>query len=256
VAGISFERAADFYDATRGLPRDVHDALMDVLAAELSGRGRCVEIGVGTGRIALGLHRRGVELVGADISRAMLERLVANSRGRMPFPLLLADATGLPLRRASCGAVLASHVLHLIGSWTVAVDEAMRVLAPGGVLLVDFGGGTPAPWSGAARDAMRRHGVLQVRPGVSSAEQLAGYLEGRIRLRPLTPVTLTVARTLARDLDEWERQIHSWTWPYSPGQLRHGCEEVRRWAAAQGWPLEREVTVERTIRWWAFERRA
>ena len=254
MAGISFERAADFYDATRGLPGDVQESLMEILAAELSGRGRCLEIGVGTGRIALGLHGRGVELLGADISPAMLKRLVANAGGEMPFPLLLADATRIPVSTASCGAVLASHVLHLIGSWSAVVDDVMRVLAPAGVLLVDFGGGAPLPWNQPARDAMRRRGVLHVRPGVSSPEQLQRHLSGVAQMRPLSPVPFPVTRTLARDLDEWERQIHSWTWPYDPQQIKLACDEVRTWAQFQSWPLERAVTVERVIRWWAFER--
>jgi len=255
MARISFERAADFYDATRGLPGDVHDALTEILAAELSGRRRCLEIGVGTGRIALGLHQRGADMLGADIAPAMLQRLVSNAGGTLPFPLLLADATRLAFRPASCGAVLASHVLHLIGSWASAVDEVMRVLAPSGVLLVDFGGGAPSPWTGAARDVMRRHGVLHVRPGVSSPEQLAAHLGRQVSTRPLSPVRFGVTRCLARDLDEWQRQIHSWTWPYGPGQMKEACDQVRRWAETESWPLDREVTVERVIQWWAFDRR-
>jgi ubiquinone/menaquinone biosynthesis C-methylase UbiE len=254
VAGISFDRAADFYDATRGLPGEVQDSLTEILAAELSGRGRCLEVGVGTGRIALGLHHRGVELVGADISPAMLARLVANAGGETPFPLLLADATRLPMGTASCGAVLASHVLHLIGSWKAAADEAMRVLVPEGVLLVDFGGGAPVPWNQSARDAMRRQGVLHVRPGVSSPEELQRHLAGATRMRPLPPVPFPVTRTLAQDLDEWERRIHSWTWSYGPDQVKLACDEVRSWARARSWPLDRAVTVERVIRWWAFDR--
>ncbi len=47
--GVNFDRAAGYYDATRGLPDAVSDAITDVLADELNGRGLCLEIGVGTG---------------------------------------------------------------------------------------------------------------------------------------------------------------------------------------------------------------
>lgn len=254
MARISFDRAADFYDATRGLPPDVRDTLTGVLARELTGRAPCLEIGVGTGRIALGLHGRGIGLVGADVAPAMLRRLIANAGGRMPFPLLLADATRLPFRDASCGAVLASHVLHLIASWEETVEEVMRVLRPQGMLLVDFGGGTPAPWSGPAADAMRRQGVKKVRPGVTSPDRLARFLERRAELRRLEGLELTERTTLAHELDEWEHQIHAWTWPYSAGQMKAASDEVRRWAAREGWPLDREVDLARVIQWWAFER--
>jgi ubiquinone/menaquinone biosynthesis C-methylase UbiE len=249
----SFDRAAGYYDATRALPDGARDALADVLAAELAGRGLCLEIGVGTGRIAVPLHERGVALAGSDVAPAMLKRLVANAGGRRPFPLLLADATRLPLAGSQFGAVLASHVLHLIPAWRAAVDEAMRVLRPGGVLLVDFGGGTPAPWSGAAAEVMRRHGIVHDRPGVSAPDAVSRYLGQQARVRPLPPVAMAIRRSLGRDLDEWERQIHAWTWPYTPGQMRAAGAGVRAWAAAHDWPLDREIDLERIVQWWAYE---
>ena len=43
--------------------------------AELAGHGRALELGIGTGRIALPLARRGVPVHGIDLSRAMVARL-------------------------------------------------------------------------------------------------------------------------------------------------------------------------------------
>jgi ubiquinone/menaquinone biosynthesis C-methylase UbiE len=232
VSTCSFDRAAGFYDATRGLPDDVRDALADTLAAELKDRGICLEIGVGTGRIALPLHQRGVRLAGADVARAMLERLVDNAGGRRPFPLSLADATHLPVRDGTIGAVLAGHVLHLLANWQGAVDEAFRVLQEHGALFVDFGGGVPAPWSKPAGQVLDRLGVSTVRPGTSHPDDVATYLGHRAKVRPLAPVVMTVQRTLAQDLDEWERQLHAWTWPYSKDKMREVSGQVRAWASA------------------------
>ena len=252
--GISFERAAGFYDATRGLPDRVREALTEILAAELEGRERCLEIGVGTGRIALPLHERGVRLVGGDIAPAMLKRLIANAGGEPPFPLMLADATLLPLADSSFDAVLASHVLHLIPDWKAAVDESMRILRPQGVLLADFGAGALAPWGAPSAEVLRRHGIIRSQAGAGGPDDVAGHVAPRATVRPLPPAALRVRRSLGQDLDEWERQIHSWTWPYSPQQLHEACDDVRAWAAARNWPLDREVTLERVIQWWAFER--
>jgi len=168
---VSFDRAADYYDATRALP----DGVRDALAAELAGREPCLETGVGTGRIAIPLHERGLALVGTDIAPAMLGRLVANAGGWM---LLLADASRLPVVASSFRAVMASHVLHLISDWKTAVDEALRVLRPGGVLLVDFGGGTPAPWSKPCEELLRRNKVLRIRPGVFPPRTFPNTWEG------------------------------------------------------------------------------
>lgn len=252
VAGVSFNRAAGYYDETRALPERVRDQLADILAAELRGRGRCLEIGVGTGRIALPLEARGIPLVGTDIAPAMLERLIENAGGRR-FPVMLADATRLPLADGSFGAVIASHVLHLIPDWPSAVEEAVRVLRPGGLLLADFGGGPRAPWSGPSRELMRRRRIFHIRPGVSDPFDVAGHLAGRASVRALPPVVMTVRRSLRQDLDNWQRQLHAWTWPYSPGDMRAACLDIRDWAAGHGWPLDREVELERAIRWWVFQ---
>ena len=254
MSGISFDRAADYYDATRGLAPELREALADVLATALRGKEPCLEIGVGTGRIALPLAERGLAMIGADIAPAMLQRLVANAGGRRPFPLLLADATRLPLLPSSLGAVMASHVLHLIPNWRSAVDESLRVLHCDGVLLVDFGGGTPAPWGEPSERIMRGHGVVHDRPGVSEPSEVADYLAGRMTLRSLRPVTTIVRRTLRQDLNEWEHQIHAWTWPYSAEQMRGACASVRAWAVDAPWPLDEVAELERTIQWWSFSR--
>ena len=62
------ESAADHFEPT------VVDPVVDFLA-ELAGDGRALELGVGTGRIALPLARGGVRVHGIDLSEAMARRL-------------------------------------------------------------------------------------------------------------------------------------------------------------------------------------
>ena len=52
------------------------------LLAGLAGGGRALELGVGTGRIALPLAARGVPVHGIDLSRAMVARLRASRAAR------------------------------------------------------------------------------------------------------------------------------------------------------------------------------
>ena len=137
---VSFDRAADRYDETRrltarGEPRD------RASSSEPSSAGRqpCLEIGVGTGLIALPLHDAGVRMVGLDLSAAMLRKLAEKSGGRPAFPVLRGDATRLPFRDAVFGGAIARHVLHLIPRWQDAVAELVRVVRPGGVLLLNIG---------------------------------------------------------------------------------------------------------------------
>ena len=109
---IPFDRAVDYYDRTRALTPGTQARMIEMLTAELAGRGRVLEIGVGTGRIAVPLREAGVDAAGVDISMPMVQRLLAKTDAR--FPVALGDATRLPFRDGSFGGAIAVHVLHLI----------------------------------------------------------------------------------------------------------------------------------------------
>jgi len=252
---VSFDRAADYYDATRALPADARTAVTGILSAELGGRGACLEIGVGTGRIALPLHDRGISMIGTDIAPAMLARLVANAGGRWPFPLLLADAAALPLADGSVGAVLACHVLHLIGDWRAAADEVFRVLAPGGALLADLGDNPPSPLWDALLTVLSEHGLDSRGPGLTDPADLQAYLGYRAAVRPLPPVPVTEHRVPELFLRDVENQIFSWTWGHEPSQLQRAAAGLRERAAGLGISLAEPVEVTRTIQWLAYDRR-
>jgi SAM-dependent methyltransferase len=68
------ESAADMFEP------GVLEPAVDVLA-DLAGSGRALELGIGTGRIALPLARRGVPVHGIELSRAMVARLRAKPGG-------------------------------------------------------------------------------------------------------------------------------------------------------------------------------
>ena len=249
---ISFDRAADYYDKTRGLPQQQSDALADLLTAEL-GAARCLEIGVGTGRIALPLYKRGLRLTGIDLSLPMLEKLKTNAGGAVPFPVLVADATRLPFKNASYDALVASHVFHLIPDWQRAADEALRVVRPGGALLVDFGGGVNPPWRAMLEETLGDHGIQMTRPGVSNAEEFAAHVADRAEMRPLPPLTLMVTRSLGQDLGDIERQIMSWSWSYQPDQMVAAVADARRRANEADLDLETPAELEYTLQFWAYD---
>jgi SAM-dependent methyltransferase len=291
VESVNFDRAASFYDATRSLPADAMRRLIDLLAEELAPRPPCLEIGVGTGRFALALRERGVSIAGADISGAMLRQLVANAGGTAPLPLFQSDATRLPAGAGTFGSVLAVHVLHLIPDWRLAVDEAVRVLRPGGALVASFptdnrpasgpavGGadtdGTAggldadgtvddpgrlglraesgAPWSAALREAARRHGMVRRPIGARDPLAVAGYLGSRATARELEPVTYRAVTTLEQAIANVEQQLFSWTWPYSAAQAAAVAGEVRAWAERQELPLSTAHESLTASRWWVFD---
>ena len=80
--GYFDERVAARYDDSEAemFEAEVIDPVVDVLV-ELAGSGRALELGIGTGRIALPLARRGVSVHGIDLSKAMVARLRAKRDG-------------------------------------------------------------------------------------------------------------------------------------------------------------------------------
>jgi SAM-dependent methyltransferase len=278
VESVNFDRAAGYYDATRALPAETMARLTGLLAAELAGRAPCLEIGVGTGRFALPLNAAGIAMTGTDISAAMLRRLTQNAGGRSPVPLAQADATRLPFAAGAFGSVLAVHVLHLIPDWRVAVDEAVRVLRPGGALVASFptdnrpagAGAGPddavaetgavglsrdavAPWADAIRAAARRHGMVRTPFGADTPAAVARYLDGRATARALRPVPVRTAWTLGEAIDHVERQLFSWSWPFTAAQAAAVAADMRGWAAEAGLPPDTGHETETAVRCWAFE---
>jgi len=74
VAARYDESAADMFDPA------VVDPVVDLLV-EFAGSGRALELGIGTGRIALPLAQRGVPVHGIEMSKAMVARLRAKPGG-------------------------------------------------------------------------------------------------------------------------------------------------------------------------------
>lgn len=96
---------------------------------------RVLDVGGGTGRVARALDQSAVVV---DASAGMLRR--AREDG---LPVLRADAGALPVRDEAVDAVVVADALHHVQDQAAALEEAARVLRPGGVLVVrDFDPGT------------------------------------------------------------------------------------------------------------------
>lgn len=69
---VIFNQAATFYDQTRGFPPGEDQAIAAFLAqcAGLTHESRVLEIGIGTGRIALPLAAHTGPLYGVDLARS------------------------------------------------------------------------------------------------------------------------------------------------------------------------------------------
>src|SRR5438105_7857320 len=90
------DRTASVYDAWVA-PFAAHTTLPAVdFLAELAGDGAALELGVGTGRIALPLAARGVRVHGIDESKAMLAQL-REKPGSDDLRLTVGDFADVPV---------------------------------------------------------------------------------------------------------------------------------------------------------------
>lgn len=136
AASVNFDRAADFYDATRGFPLEQETPIAQFIAAVgmLTPTSEVLEIGIGTGRIALPLARLVERYYGVDLSTEMMARLRQKQTNQSIW-LAEADASRLPFPNACVDAAVVVHVLHLVSDRTAVLNELRRVLRPGGRLI-------------------------------------------------------------------------------------------------------------------------
>jgi SAM-dependent methyltransferase len=125
-----FERLAEAYRARPPYP----DALV-VRLSELAGAGRTVvDLGAGTGLLAVPLARRGHPVTAVEPASAMREECARAAVG-LPVSLVAAPAEATGLAAASAGLVLLADAVHWVRPDRAGL-EAARLIAPDGVAAV------------------------------------------------------------------------------------------------------------------------
>lgn len=252
---MPFDRAVEYYDRTRGLSEEASRAMTALLAAELRGRGRCLEVGVGTGLVALPLAAAGVPMVGVDLSAPMLGKLVEKAGGRARFPLVRGDATMLPFADDTFGSALVRHVLHLITTWERAVAELARVVRTGGTVLVATGD-IPGAW----REVTERFVGLAGRPSFARGLDLReldrldeGFAVHGGVPRNLPGIPDRMEQSLGTFIEQMADGLHSWTWDVPERVRRDLAEEIGEWALERYGTLDPPEARDVAIEWRAYD---
>ena len=131
--------AATYDDSSDGMFDPAFaDTVAEVLAG-LAGGGRALELGIGTGRIALPLARRGVEVHGIDLSRAMVARLRGKPGGKA-IPVAIGDFATTTVDGTFSLAYLVFNTIMNLTSQDAQVAcfrNAARHLEPGGCFVIE-----------------------------------------------------------------------------------------------------------------------
>jgi SAM-dependent methyltransferase len=132
-----------------------HDVECGAYAADLplweelaeSCGGPVLELGCGTGRVALHLARRGHEVVGLDSDAELLAVLAERGAG-LPVSTLEADARSFELESPAALALAPTHLLQLLagaGERAESLRCIAAALRPGGLLAVSIIEELPEP---------------------------------------------------------------------------------------------------------------
>jgi phosphatidylethanolamine/phosphatidyl-N-methylethanolamine N-methyltransferase len=172
-------------------------------AASRSG-GAVLDVGVGTG-LELPMFHPGTRLVGVDLSEPMLRRAAARVRREQLSNvdgLIVMDAMRLAFPDGCFDAVVAPYVLTVVPDPGATLDELLRVVKPGGeIVLVNHVGAGGGPIAAIEAWLGRRSASLGWRPEFPWAI-IADWVAARDRARlverrAIAPLGLfTLARIL------------------------------------------------------------
>ncbi len=256
MSGVSFDRAAEYYDATRGHPLHVSEKIADSVQARLPKTARLLDVGVGTGRITRPLLARGFQATGIDLSVEMMKRLLAQLPAGQTSPALaLADATWLPFPTHTFEAVIAVHVFHLIGEVDRALSEIQRVLTPHGVLLAGHDERDPTSIRSVInerwRAIMAEHGVNKSSTRQSDPGLLWDELSHRAAIRSESIEaaaweTEFIPRTYLQNL---AAGLYSSAWQMAPERLPECAAELHRWAIEEIGDLDTPRLLSHSFTW-------
>ena len=132
---IAAEYARRLFNELEGKPKDRE--LLLRFASDIADRGEVCDIGCGPGHIARFLRDAGVRVFGLDLSPEML----AQARRLNPdLEFREGNMLALPLADGSLAGIAAFYAIVNIPaeSLPIAFGEMLRVLAPGGLLLMAF----------------------------------------------------------------------------------------------------------------------
>jgi SAM-dependent methyltransferase len=257
---VDFSDNAKVYDRRHGavLAEDVVQRL--ATAGAIRSGTKVLDIGAGTGRVAIGLAELGCNVVALEPASGMVQRL-RTKVGALPIRLVAGEGARLPFLPGQFDVVVIARVLYLTADWRGVLREAHRVLEVGGRLLHEWGNGqADEEWvqiREKARTLFEEAGVPSpFHPGVRSEREVDDGLKslGFVRGADL-PIGPGPALTLAEFLRRLIDGEFSYIWNV-PKSVQEQCLPLLKAWSEQRFDLGRSITMPRELCWTVYRKDA
>lgn len=255
-AGTSaFDTTAASFERHRALPIGVPEVIRSAIwqAVRLPApTPRVLDLGAGTGRFGKAFVAAGDSYAGVDTSLAMLLEFRAACKNAL---LAQADGRQLPFCKGTFDVVLLMQVLSGTGDWQSVVNEARRVLRPGGSVVV---GHTVSPELGIDAQLKRRlRGILEEmqvawHQSQQSRRQALAFLESISKLHTHSMAASWNVKTTAREF--LQRHRTGARFAALPLDIQEqALEKLRAWAETTFRSVDAEFQEKRSFELEIFE---
>jgi SAM-dependent methyltransferase len=255
---VDFSANAPIYDRRHGVVLEPSAARQLALAADLLPDDRVLEIGAGTGRVAIAFAAIGCHTVALDPALAMLHGLRRKSP-ESGVHVVAAEGARLPFTDGSFDGVILARILYLMSDWETVVQRALEVLKPGGSLLHEWGNGQGSEeWvqiREKARTLFQQAGVDQpFHPGARSEDEVDRYM---VRLGSERRNELPMGPGPGMTLREFVGRIASGELSYIwsiPKPVQELClPQLQEWCE-RSFDLERAAPIPQELHWTIYRK--
>jgi SAM-dependent methyltransferase len=218
-----FERLADAYRARPGYPEELWMRLL-ALAPPLA---RVVDLGAGTGHLALPLARAGARVVAVEPARAMLA-VCAERVGDLEVELVCAPAESTGLPDSSADLVLLADAAQWVDP-EAAGREAHRLLVPSGTAVTVEPRPADTPFMRALEGLLQRANPERRPQGPGRGRQWLAVASGGASVQAVE-LTHSVQLSLS-ELDAVLRSLSFLAPALGPARMAHLVEDACTLAA-------------------------
>lgn len=249
-AKISFKDIAASYNKINAIPEKAALQIGKVVAHIAGKRASILDVGAGAGRITIPIALAGCAATALDCEPKMLAELERQAKEfSLNLTTVVGDATKLPFPDHAFDAIFTSNLLHLVPEWEKAIDEAIRVMKFGGVLIQGRDWVAPESCFARLRNKLRENVAAlnpNLKPTAAAGPALFQALEkrGGKNEPEIIAARWSLSFSPAQLLAQMEARAFNETWQLEEGLLREALGRTRAWAREQWHNLTREEEVE------------